>query len=418
MTMWDQHPSGRPAVLYDEQALESLLPGFSQDSGNGRVFVVDRRFDLDYAHGAYQLRRVLDIPSELLARAARTSAFALAESTRVAYLDIETTGLSGGSETAPFLVGIGHFVDGSFRLRQYLLTSLNAELALLGTVAAYFDRFDAVVTFNGTSFDLPVLDTRLLLAGLPSSLRSLTHFDLLPASRRIYRDRFSSCRLGEIERQALGFERVEDVASAIIPSLFVRYVEQRRFRALLPIVRHNALDVLSLVTLAAHIGELYQGGPALGSDNQLAMARICAADGYVDEAVQYYRATLSADLPHPVRDRAEQELALAYKRAGRVDEAVSIWQAMAARPENRSIGPLVHLARYYERQERDAATAASQLEQALRLLRSHHLRLGARGAEQQAARLEAALARLQARQNREKGSAAPRSKHIIGDVNS
>lgn len=392
-----QHGLGPPPQR-QEPGVESYLPGFWQDTPAGRVFVVEQRFDLEHRHGAYPLGRTLALPGQVLARIGRDRALAGVDHQRLLYLDTETTGLAGGAGTVAFLVGIGHFLDGGFRLRQYFLDSLDREEALLRALADYLDGFDAIVTFNGKSFDLPLLETRFILARLRREVRSLPQLDLLFPARRLYRDRFGSCRLGELERQVLGLTRVEDVPSFEIPSLYFRYVRQRRFRALIPVFHHNALDVLSMVTLMAHIGALYEGGPPTAAEDALALGRVCEGDGYHEEALAHYHAALAAGLPPAPREQTERLLSLLYKRLGHWQEAVDLWSEIAGRPDNRALYPLIELAKHYERTARDIPAAVDHTEQALALVRRHHLRLGAAGAQTEEARLQKRLERLQRRQ--------------------
>jgi len=377
-----------------EPGIETFLPGLWQDTPAGREFVVERRYELDYQHGGYALGRVLDVPPRIMARIGRHDALAGIDHREIVYLDTETTGLAGGTGTLAFLVGVGHFLDGGFRLRQYFLDSLERERALLSALSDYLEPFAAVVSFNGKAFDLPLLETRFILSRLRRDVRSLPHVDLLFATRRFYRDRFASCRLGEIERQVLGLTRPDDVPSYEVPSLYFRYVRQHRFRALVPVFRHNALDILSLATLSAHLGDLYGGKVPLSCEDELALARACEQDGHLPEALEHYRAVLERE-PAPIaRDDAERRLSLLYKRLGRWDEAVMLWRRQASRPENHSIFPLLELAMINERQTRDLPAALFHTQSALSLLRRHHLRLGAAGALRQEELLERRLSRL------------------------
>lgn len=381
----------------DESGIEQFLPGFWQDTPAGRVFVIERRYELDYQHGGYTLQRVLDVEAETLARIGRHRGLAGVDHRQIVYLDTETTGLAGGSGTLAFLVGIGHFLDGHFRLRQYFLDSLDQEQALLQALSDYLQPFSAIASFNGKAFDLPLLETRYILSRLPAGVRDLPHLDLLFAARRIYRDRFESCRLGEIERRVLGLERPDDVPSYEVPSLYFRYVRFRRFRALLPVFHHNALDILSLVTLAAHLGALFSGRLTLDADDELALARDCEHEGRFAEATARYRRALERAMPALKREDAERRLSLLYKRLGQWQQAAEVWELSAGRSENRSIFPHVELAMYHERRRRDFGAALRHTDAALAILRQHHLRLGAGGAREQETRLQRRLIRLRRR---------------------
>src|SRR5438552_4878211 len=120
-----------PPESAPEPGVEEYLPGFWQDTPYGRIFVVEQRYELDHLHGAIPLGRTLDAPGHLVARLGHNELLREVVAERILYLDTETTGLSGGTGTYAFLVGIGHFVDGGFRLRQYFQTDFGQEPALL-----------------------------------------------------------------------------------------------------------------------------------------------------------------------------------------------------------------------------------------------------------------------------------------------
>jgi uncharacterized protein YprB with RNaseH-like and TPR domain len=398
-----------PTVEEEEGAdLHRYLPGFWQDTRGGRVFVVERRFELNHHHGRLALGRALETPPALWARMGRAPELAGIDPRRVAFLDIETTGLAGGTGTLAILVGLGHFLDGHFRLRQYFLASLGQERAMLRALADYLDGFAAVVTFNGKAFDLPLLQTRLVLAGLPAEMVALPHLDLLHPARRLYRDRLPSCRLDQLEQWLLGLTRVDDVPGWEVPSLYFRYIRTRRVRALLPVFEHNAHDVLSLVALLVYLARLFAGDVRLSAADRLALGRDRQTAGDHDEAVEHYRAALAQGLRPAERDECERRLSLLLKRLGRWEEAVALWEAAATRPDNRALYPLVELAKYREHVARDLAGARLATERALWLLERHHARLGYGPLAAARAELAGRLARLEARAARERTAALRR----------
>lgn len=380
-----------------EDEVHHLLPGFWQDTPAGRVFVIERRFDLEHRHGRLALGQALAMPPAVWARIGRAPALAEADPRRVVFLDTETTGLAGGTGTIAFLVGIGHFLDGHFRLRQYFLPTLEQEHAMLRALTDYLDGFQAVVSFNGKAFDLPLLEARLVLARMPRELTSLPHLDLLHPARRLYGDRLASCRLTELEQHLLGLTRVHDVSSWEVPSLYFRYMRTRRFRALLPVFEHNASDVLSLVALTAHLASVLAGRTRLTGADRLALGRVCEAEGRAEEALEQYRRALAQELRPVERQECERRLSLLLKRLGRWDEAAALWQEVAARPDNRLLYPLVELAKYHEHGTGDLAAARTLTERALLLLDAHHARLGFSGLAVEREALIRRLARLEGR---------------------
>jgi uncharacterized protein YprB with RNaseH-like and TPR domain len=376
--------------------IEEYVPGFWQDTSAGKVFVLERRYELDYLHGNYPLGSLLEVPSETIARIGQDNRLEGVNHPDIVYLDTETTGLGRGAGTLAFLVGVGRFLDGHFCLRQYFLDSLDREQALLRALSDCLRPCAAVVTFNGKVFDLPLLETRYIQAQLPDGIRHLAHLDLLLAARRLYRGRFDSYRLGVIERRVLGLQRLNDVPSPEVPSLYFRYMRNHRFRALLPVFQHNALDILSLVTLSAHLGGLYEGRIPLDLEDEVAIARICEREGRLAESICRYERALDHDLPPIKREDCERRLSLLFKRTGRHEDAAEIWRRLADRLDNRSVFPHLELARYYERRH-DLAAAIHHATEALALQQRHHLRLGATGAPAQQMRLQCRLARLRQR---------------------
>jgi len=395
--------AGDVASVEDEgaAALARIVPGYWQETSLGRLFVVERRYPLSYRHGALSLRRGRDLDGRQLSTLDPTARLDGVPPERILYLDIETSGHLGSGAASPFLIGVGHFCDGAFRLRQYFQTEEGQEAALLRAFSDCLADFDAVVTFNGATFDLPLLEMRLAVHGLHGRMppgrgvRELPHLDLLRAARRLYRDRFATCRLEELERRLLRLEREDDVPGARIPALYFRYARTRRFRALLPVFRHNALDVLSLVALAAHLRAAF-AGDVLSAEDRYHLARIHEARGEVEAAIAHYRAVLEEGLPPALHQECERRLSLLLRRTGRSEEAAAIWRAVAGRPGNRQLYPYIELAKYYERIARDYALAREVAQAGLTLLERYHLRFGAASAADRAA-LEARIARLERR---------------------
>jgi uncharacterized protein YprB with RNaseH-like and TPR domain len=392
----------QPAAPARDLGVAHYLPGFWQDTPAGRVFVVERRFELDHAHGSLPLGRTLDIAPALLARLGRDAALAAVDLRKVAFLDTETTGLAGGTGTVAFLVGMGHFLDGHFRLRQYFLEDFDGEEAMIRALTDYLADFEGVVTFNGKTFDMPLLHTRVRMTRTRRGLADLAHLDLLHPARRLYRDRIPSCRLQELERHFLGLARVEDIPGWEIPSVYFRYVRTRRFRALMPVFEHNALDVLSLVTLAAHLAHVWRGDGLRDGADRLALGRACEQDGSFDEALEHFEEALAcADLRPAEQEECERRASLLYKRLGRLDDALASWYRVANRPDNRSLYPLLEIAKHCEHVTKDYAAARAACERALALLERHHARMGYAKAAADRDDIQRRIARIEARINRE-----------------
>jgi len=167
------------------------------------------------------------------------------------FLDTETTGLAGGSGTLAFMIGIGRLQrsGAAFDIRQYLICGFGAEGAMLDALAQEVNAHDCLVTFNGKSYDLPLLATRYRLLGRSNPLGSLAHLDLRHPLRRIYGGRFSDCRLKTLEEQVLGHRRDNDLPGAQAPRAWLDWLKQREMNMLAEVARHNRGDVLAMAGL-------------------------------------------------------------------------------------------------------------------------------------------------------------------------
>jgi len=263
-------------------------------------------------------------------------------------LDTETTGLAGGTGTVAFLVGLAFLSEGVLVVRQYLMARFGAEEALLAEVARDLHGAGGVVTYNGKSFDGPLLAARFRLAGRSDPLGALPHLDLLHPVRRLFAGCLTDCRLATAERQLLGFVREDDLPGWQVPMAWLDYVRQGEAARLPAVVRHNRRDLVSLAALLPALGEAHGDPEAVGGDT-LAVARAFAKAGEEGRAL---------DLLERVRPRLDPagllELARLYRRCGRWEPAIAIWGGLA---DNGCRESLERLAKYHEHVRRDPRRA-------------------------------------------------------------
>lgn len=172
---------------------------------------------------------------------------------RCLFLDTETTGLAGGSGTVAFMIGIGRLRTFGktpiFALHQYLISGFGAEGAMLDTLAQDVNSGDCLVTFNGKSYDLPLLATRYRLLGRTNPLPGLAHLDLRHPLRRIYGGQFADCRLKTLEEQVLGNRRDNDLPGSEAPKAWLAWLKRREMNMLAEVARHNRGDILAMAGL-------------------------------------------------------------------------------------------------------------------------------------------------------------------------
>jgi uncharacterized protein YprB with RNaseH-like and TPR domain len=371
------------------EPVEQVLGGEVVDTGAGPLLVVRREYALEHRHGRHALASATALPPELLRLLARSDE-GEPDPRRFVFLDTETTGLAGGTGTYAFLVGAG-YVDGArFVVAQYFMRDLDEEPALLAALAPLLERASAIVSFNGSGFDVPLLETRFVLARRrwPATL---THLDLLRPARRVWGRVLDDCRLGTLERTVLGVEREDDVLGAFIPSLYFAFLRSRQAAPLARVFAHNRADILSLVALLGWLADAH-GEADLGADELAGLGALW--DGVdVERSLGLYRAALAAGLDGGAAHRVRLRLAWWEKRRARWDDACSLWE-VAAGGDLFDHRPWEELAKFHEHRRRDAGAAHAIVTQALRRASAAAAPRGVIAAfEYRLARLESRLGR-------------------------
>lgn len=270
------------------------------------LIAIERHFPATGHHGAIPLAQLAERDFQL--PEGRFPAGGLA------FVDTETSGLAGGTGTVAFLVGIARVAADGLHLRQFLMTRFGAEPALLEAVANTLARSEALVSYNGKSFDLPLLRDRHRLHGHRASYDGLPHLDLVHTTRRLYRDRWPDCRLVTAERRLLGFVREHDLPGAEVPRVWFEFVRHARWEPLPRVLRHNAWDVLTLAALMVPLTEAHMN-PAGRKAAALGAARAWLRVGQRERAMTILEAGRDS-LDHT----GLLALARLYRQCGRAQE--------------------------------------------------------------------------------------------------
>ena len=279
---------------------------------------------------------------------------------RILYLDTETTGL-GGSGTVAFLVGMGYLTDDGFEVHQFLMRDYPEEPYLLKHVAAGLGRFDVLCTFNGTTFDVPLLESRFLMNRMDRSCLDLPHLDLLHMCRRLWKLRLGRCNLGRLEEVILGRPREEDIPGSEVPQRYFTYLKTGQAELLSDVLKHNAQDIASLCVLLNHMADLYLHPEKIRfSEDVYSMGRALERVEQTERARRCYRLASRGRMG----DLAGSALAVSYRRSGQREEAAEVWREMI-REGRGGISPYVELAKYEEHVRRDIPAALELTEQAI-----------------------------------------------------
>ena len=330
-----------------------VLGGAWQETAGHRYVVVERRYPPGHRHGDVTVADGLP-PSagawpalDLLARTPCRDG--------LLFIDLETTGLAGGAGTYAFLVGCAWFDGGSFRVRQYLMSNPMVEKSMLAAIAELAGAAGTVVTYNGKTFDLPLIETRYLFHRLETPFAGLPHVDMLHPARRLWRGHGADgaddaatmfdaggCRLSTLERVLCGFEREGDVPGFEIPNRYFRYVRTGDARPLEGVLEHNRLDLLSLALLTARAAQLVEEGPPAvrTAREAVGLGRLYQLAGRVDEARRCFSLACGIDANEPsvllppggdgdqLRAEALSSFARLSRRARCFDDAAAAWASL------------------------------------------------------------------------------------------
>jgi uncharacterized protein YprB with RNaseH-like and TPR domain len=350
-------PPGRPESA--GSTIEDLVSGEVVATAHGSHFETERRFPPHHRHGSYEISDLAALSPSLLA-ALSGGAIDGVPPERWLFLDTETTGLAGGSGTYAFLVGAGSIGPDGFRVRQFFMRDYSEEASLLDSLTSYMARFDAVITYNGRSYDQPLLETRYTMCRARHPFARMEHLDLLYGARRLFRLRLENCRLSNLETQILGFERDGDIPGEMIPYCYFEYLRSRRADRLPPILRHNVLDIVSLACLTGVIPEAFRdpmNARARHGTDLLGLARWLQMSGRLDEAHQLFRRAVDMGLPDEHLFAALFAAGAIEKKQGRIHAAVATFTDLSLTPNPFRIRAYEELAMHYEHRERSFAMA-------------------------------------------------------------
>jgi uncharacterized protein YprB with RNaseH-like and TPR domain len=340
----------------DIGAIDNILGGHYKKTQSGETYVVEKNHPLENLIA----NNKLDTPLYAIASWAGEERIAELELSSFAFLDTETTGLSGGTGTYAFLIGVGRFIGNKFSLTQLFMQDPSEEPAQLFALEEYLASCDALVTFNGKAFDIPLLMTRYRTHDWKPLISSLYHIDLLHLSRRLWRDRLTNRSLNSLEVHILSTQRTEDdVPGWMIPQLYFNYLRDGDIQPLKSVFYHNAMDILSLAALFNHQAALLAdptGNLVNHGIDLLSLGQLFEDLGETTKAIELYSFGLEHEdaqqerIPRDILLRAIFRMAMIHKRAGDMDKALQLWEQAT---QYHYIPAYVELAKYYEHKIHD-----------------------------------------------------------------
>ena len=273
---------------------------------------------------------------------------------KFAFLDTETSGLSGGTGTYAFLVGVARFIDDEYVLQQFFMRDPAEEPALLEGLAKFIAPCEALVTFNGKAFDAPLLSTRYRLHQIPIPYKDYSHVDLLPLARRLWRDRLESRTLKYLEEHVLGFTRSsEEVPGYEVPWLFFDYLRTGDARPLGGVFYHNDMDVVAMAALLAHMNDMLEnpyGGKVEHGLDFVALGKLFEDLGHWEQAARLFERGLEFELDRIRFRRSCEAFVHPAKKARGHERSHPLMERCG---EERSLYAFIELAKYYEHKKRN-----------------------------------------------------------------
>jgi uncharacterized protein len=327
-------------------------------------------YSLEAKYGHIRISQGLDISGETLAHLSNDPAFENLDLSTALFIDLETTGLSGGTGVVPFNIGMGYYRDDKFWVGQFFLGELGYEEKMIRELEHFLDdhNFQSMVTYNGKSFDLPLLETRYILHRLPFRLGSLPHLDFLFPARCLWKHKFESCRLAYLAKEVVGTYREDDIPSSEVPWRYFEYLKTGNYDLIEPVLYHNAEDILSL------LGVVVIGASIFSEDKEMCVAdamdffgagKVMERRGDPEAASRFFSKALNGDLDGPTGMSTRRRLSLHFKRMRNWEQALNLWKEMAdiESPSNDLLFSLRELAMYYEHRQKDLHAAYKYAEE-------------------------------------------------------
>ncbi len=349
----------KPQSPQPPKFVENLLSGQVVETEQGRHFETEKLHPIDTRHGNIEISTLFELAPDLL-NLISSGAIPDSHPTRWAFLDTETTGLAGGTGTYAFLIGVGSIDAEGFRVRQFFMRDYSEEASQLAALARYLEPFDVLITYNGKSYDQPLLETRFRMSRARHPFARMQHVDLLYGARRLWKLRMESCKLTHLESQVLGIEREGDVPGSLIPYIYFEFVRTGRAAKLVPVFHHNVLDIVSLACLTAIVPEAHRAPEKIsfrhGADH-LGLARWLQQAGRQDEALKLFQRAIDKGLPDHLLFKTMLELALLHKKQSNETASLQLFTELTESPNPCRARAYEELAKYYEHRERNYAMA-------------------------------------------------------------
>lgn len=372
------HLNAREESFSSEKSVQNreidvLVPGIEISNDYGSFFMIENKYPLSYLYGGVQPGDLLDIDGPSFVCLSGNGSL---DAKKLIFLDTETTGLSSGTGTVAFLTGIGFLEEDCFTVQQYFMRDYHEEAAMLYALRPVLENAQGVVTYNGKSFDMPLLSTRFIANRLRSKTSSLEHLDLLHISRLFWKGTYENCRLGTIEEKVLGETRIDDIPGERIPLEYFRYLDTRDATVMKQVLGHNLSDILSLSALLVRFSQMVESRNITEKTNELhGLSKLYEKRDDYTAVVECLERRIELN-PDDCDPDVLRRISLFYKRTDQYEKAVELWSYYYSKTEavpvtlGIKVFTGVELAKYYEHKKKDYHTALSMVNNLINYVRT------------------------------------------------
>jgi uncharacterized protein len=347
--------------------INEVIEGSVVSNESGSFYLIEKKYPFTYKHGGYTFEKAVSLDYSPLSKAVTDSKESLNLEDMI-FLDTETTGLSGGTGTVAFLIGVGFFNKEGFVLQQYFMRDYNEETTMLKALNEIFSSHKVVVTFNGKAFDWNLLQTRYTSNRLRIGMKNPVHLDLLYPSRILWKQKLENCRLCSIEENILKLKRIDDIPGSLIPSVYFKYLDDRNANEIKKVIIHNEKDILSMVSLMTRINMLLSNPLSEAKDaiELLGAGRVFEKRENFELAMEcFYKCSTSSNCY--VKELSLKKLAFLYKRNRNYIKAVECLETVLAGSTAPNIPVKIELAKHYEHRVAEIGKALEIVRNALEI---------------------------------------------------
>ncbi|MCJ7623768.1 MAG: ribonuclease H-like domain-containing protein [Anaerolineaceae bacterium] len=331
--------------------IDKVIDGYDEITRFGNTYLTEKIYPGGYNHG--QIPIDINTNIEVISEWGNLSP-ATINMDQIIFMDTETSGLARGTGTFAFMIGLGYFQENDFKVVQLFMKDPSHEMSLLDVFDRILDPFQVIVTFNGKSFDIPLLLNRHIINRIPLPFENKDHWDILQLSRKLWRSRLPSRRLADLELSILGLSRgSEEIPGWLVPEIYKEYLNTGDARPLAGVFYHNAVDILSLACIFLHSAKLLNNALSDKDINHLdliSIARLLEDMNRTDDAIMLYERSIELELPPNLHLQTLMRYAQLMKRRGNWVKSIKLWELASGYA---SADPCIEIAKYYEHKNRD-----------------------------------------------------------------